>query len=144
MSGVTIGEISRRTGVNIETIRYFEKIGLIASPLRTSGGHRVYGEDHLRQLGFIRRARDLGFSPAEVRGILQLGGPTGACCDEVREIASRHLHTVRSKMADLARLEKLLASTIDRCSGGHAPGCAIIEMIEEDRCGPREGAQRPT
>ena len=131
MSSFTIGQLSRRTGVNIETIRYFEKVGLVASPPRTEGGHRVYDDDHLRALAFIRRARELGFTPEEVRGILALGGPTNACCDEVREIASRHLETVRSKMADLARLEELLASTIDRCSGDHVPRCAVIDMIEK-------------
>ena len=131
MGALTIGQLSQRTGVNIETIRYFEKVGLIASPPRTEGGHRVYGDDHLRALGFIRRARELGFTPQEVRGILALGGPTDACCDEVREIASRHLETVRSKMADLARLEELLSSTIDHCSGDHVPRCAVIDMIEQ-------------
>lgn len=131
MSRFTIGQLSRRTGVNIETIRYFEKVGLIPSPPRTPGGHRVYGDDHLRGLAFIRRARELGFTPEEVRGILLLGGPTDARCDEVREIASRHLETVRGKLADLARLEKLLASTIDRCSGDHVPRCAVIDMIEQ-------------
>lgn len=70
----TVGQLSRRTGVNIETIRYFEKVGLIASPPRTEGGHRVYDDDHLRALSFIRRARELGFTPNEVRGILTLGG----------------------------------------------------------------------
>jgi MerR family transcriptional regulator, mercuric resistance operon regulatory protein len=128
---LSIGELSRRTGVNIETIRYFERVGLISSPSRTEGGHRVYDQDHLRALGFIRRARELGFTPEEVRGILKLGGPADACCDEVREIASKHLQTVRSKMADLARLERLLASTLDRCSGDHAPQCAVIDMIED-------------
>ena len=132
MSRFTIGQLSRRTGVNIETIRYFEKVGLIESPPRTEGGHRVYGDDHQRALGFIRRARELGFTPDEVRGILHLGGPANACCDEVREIASKHLQTVRTKMADLARLEQLLASTIDRCSGDHAPHCAVIDMIEDE------------
>jgi MerR family mercuric resistance operon transcriptional regulator len=131
----TIGQLSRKTGVNIETIRYFEKVGLIVSPPRTQGGHRVYDEDHLRALGFIRRARELGFTPREVRGILALGGPTNACCDEVREIASRHLDTVRSKMADLARLERLLATTIDRCSGDHVPFCPVIDMIEQAPAG---------
>ncbi len=131
MGSFTIGQLSQRTGVNIETIRYFEKVGLVASPPRTEGGHRVYGDDHVRSLGFIRRARQLGFTPEEVRGILGLGGPGAACCDEVREIASRHLKTVRSKMTDLARLEKLLASTIDECSGEHAPSCAVIDMIED-------------
>jgi MerR family transcriptional regulator, mercuric resistance operon regulatory protein len=132
MSRFTIGQLSRKTGVNIETIRYFEKVGLIGSPPRTEGGHRIYGDDHFRALGFIRRARELGFTPEEVRGILNLGGPADACCDDVREIASKHLQTVRNKMADLARLEKLLASTIDRCSGDHAPQCAVIAMIEEE------------
>lgn len=132
MARLTIGQLSRRTGVNIETIRYFEKVGLISSPPRTEGGHRAYDNDHLRTLGFIRRARELGFTPDEVRGILNLGGPADACCDEVREIASKHLQTVRTKMADLAHLEKLLASTINRCSGDHAPRCAVIDMIEED------------
>ena len=142
MGSFTIGQLSRSTGVNIETIRYFEKVGLIASPPRTEGGHRVYGDDHLRALGFIRRARELGFTPQEVRGILALGGPTNACCDEVREIASRHLDTVRSKMADLARLEKLLASTIGRCSGDHVPQCAIMDMIEREPWGEPKAVGR--
>lgn len=127
---LSIGELSRKTGVKIETIRYFERIGMIATPPRTAGGHRVYGEEHLRALGFIRRARELGFAPEEVRGILSLGGPASACCDEVREIAAHHLDQVRSKMADLAHIERLLSLTIERCSGAHAPQCAVIDMIE--------------
>lgn len=135
MASFTIGQLSRRTGVNIETIRYFEKVGLVASPPRTEGGHRIYGDDHLRALEFIRRARELGFTPDEVREILALGGPTDACCDEVREIASQHLAIVRRKMVDLARLEELLASAIDRCSGDHVPHCAVIDMIEQEPAG---------
>lgn len=127
---MSIGELSRKTGMNIETIRYFERIGTIASPSRTRGGHRVYSEEHVRALGFIRRARELGFTPKEVRGILGLGGPGSACCDEVREIAAHHLEQVRSKMADLAHIERLLSLTIENCSGDHAPGCAVIDMIE--------------
>lgn len=130
MPRITIGELSRRTGVHIETIRYFEKVGMLTAPPRTEGGHRVYDESHLRVLGFVRRARDLGFTPGEVRAILNLGGPGKACCDQVREIASHHLEQVRAKMVDLAQLERLLASTIDHCSGGTAPDCAVIDMIE--------------
>ena len=130
LKNLSIGELSQRTGVNIETIRYFERIGMIAKPDRTEGGHRVYEEGHVRAVGFIRRARELGFTPKEVRGILTLGGPANACCDEVREIAAHHLEQVRAKMADLAHIERLLASTIDRCSGEHAPACAVIDMIE--------------
>ena len=113
--GLAIGELSRRTGVNIETIRYFERVGIVATPPRTSGGRRVYGAGHVRVLGFIRGARELGFTPAEVRAILSLGGPAQASCSEVREIAAHHLERVRAKMADLAQLESLLATTIDRC-----------------------------
>lgn len=130
MAHMPIGQLSRRTGVNIETIRYFEKVGLIDAPPRTEGGHRVYDDQHVRALGFIRRARELGFTPDEVRAILNLGGPGKAGCDEVRKIASHHLEQVRAKMVDLAQLERLLASTIDHCSGGAAPDCAVIDMIE--------------
>lgn len=130
MIGITIGELSRRTGVNIETIRYFEKVGLLDAPDRTEGGHRVYAEHHVRALSFIKRARELGFTPKEVRAILNLGGPGRACCDEVQEIAVHHLEQVRSKMADLARLERLLASTVERCTGGHVPECPVIDMLE--------------
>lgn len=130
MTGVSIGELARRTGVHIETIRYFEKVGLLDTPDRTDGGHRVYLEHHLRALNFIKRARELGFTPQEVRTILNLGGPGKACCDEVQEIAVHHLEQVRRKMADLARLERLLASTVERCSGGHVPDCPVIDMLE--------------
>ena len=131
MAKMGIGELSRLTGVNIETIRYFERIGMIAAPPRTEGGHRMYDADHLRALGFIRRARELGFSPSEVRAILNLGGPGKVCCDEVKEISGHHLERVRAKMADLAKLERLLASTVERCAGGKAPDCAVIHMLEE-------------
>lgn len=130
MPRITIGELSRRTGVNVETIRYFEKVGTIAAPPRTEGGHRVYDEDHVRALGFIRRARELGFTPEEVRAILNLGGPGRAYCGEVREIAAHHLKEVRAKIADLVEIERLLASTIEQCSGGNDPDCAVIDMIE--------------
>ena len=129
--GLSRGELARRTGVNLETIRYFERVGILAAPPRTEGGHRVYGEEHVRALGFIRRARDLGFTPEEVRAILALGGPGKASCGEVREIAVHHLEQVRTKMADLAQIERLLASTIEHCSGKAVPECAVIEMLED-------------
>jgi len=128
--GLTRGELARRTGVNLETIRYFERIGILPEPPRTQGGHRVYDESHVRTLSFVRRARSLGFTPEEVRAILELGGPGAAQCVEVREIATRHLEQVRSKIADLLEIEGLLAETIERCSGRPEPECAVIEMIE--------------
>lgn len=128
---ITRGELARRTGVNIETIRYFENIGVLATPERTEGGHRIYDEGHVRTLGFVRRARNLGFTPQEVRAILALGGPGKACCDEVRKIAEHHLATVRTKLADLVELERLLTGTVEDCSGEADPECAVIELIEE-------------
>ena len=116
MGGLSIGELARRTGVHIETIRYFEKVGLLAEPDRTEGGHRVFTDQHVRALSFIKRARELGFTPGEVRAILELGGPEEACCDEVREIAVHHLDQVRRKMADLERLERL-RDKLDSCIG---------------------------
>lgn len=129
--GIAIGELSRRTGVNIETIRYFERVGVLATPPRTGGGRRVYAPDHVRALGFIRRARELGFTPAEVRAIISLGGPAQASCNEIRDIAAHHLARVQAKMIDLAQLENLLASTIDQCGGDGAAGCAVIDMLDQ-------------
>ena len=141
MGTLTIGKLARRTGVNIETIRYFERVGLLNKPDRTEGGHRVYVEQHIRTLGFIKRSRGLGFTQDEVRAILDLGGPEGACCDEVRDIAFIHLEKVRRKIADLARLERLLATTVERCSGGHVPDCPVIDMLDVERApDPETGA----
>src|SRR5262245_48749462 len=88
--GVPIGELSRRTGVNIETIRYYEKIKMLPAPGRTAGGHRVYGPQQARILAFIRRGRELGFTLDEIRALLDLAGPGRASCAEVRVIAKRH------------------------------------------------------
>lgn len=129
--GISRGELARRTGVNIETIRYFEKAGILAEPPRTPGGHRVYGEEHVRTLGFIRRARNLGFTPQEVRTMLDLGGPEKPRCPEVRDIAAHHLAEVRAKIADLAEFERLLTSAMEHCSDEAEAECPVIEMIEE-------------
>jgi MerR family mercuric resistance operon transcriptional regulator len=134
-----IGELSRRTGVNIETIRYYERVGMLSAPPRTQGGHRLYNADHVRTLAFIRRGRELGFGPEELRALLNLGGPGKASCAEVREIAARHLEDVRAKIADLTRLEKLLAATIDQCSGEIIQECPVIDMLDvspDHRSGP--------
>ena len=128
--GITRGELAKRTGVNAETIRYFERIGVLATPQRTEGGPRIYDQGHVRALGFIRRARGLGFTPDEVRAIIDLGGPGKATCAEVRDIAAHNLEQVRAKLADLVEIERLLAMTIDDCSGRPDAECAVIDMIE--------------
>jgi len=131
MARLTRGEIARRTGVNAETVRYFERVGILSEPPRTEGGHRIYDESHVRTLGFVKRARNLGFTPDEVRTILDLGGPGKAACGEVREIATHHLGQVRAKIADLVEIERILAQTISQCIGNADPECALIEMIED-------------
>ena len=127
---ISRGELARRTGVNSETIRYFERIGILTAPPRTEGGHRVYDEGHVRTVSFVRRARGLGFAPDEVRAILDLGGPGKARCAQVQGIAERHLEQVRAKIADLRDIERLLAATVARCTGRSEPDCPVIEMIE--------------
>ena len=95
-----IGELSKRSGVNIETIRYYERVKLLSPPPRTASGRRVYDLTDLRILVFIRRSRELGFSLDEIRALLRLGGPEKASCREVREIAAHHLEDIRSKLRD--------------------------------------------
>lgn len=127
---LSIGDVSRRTGVHIETIRYYEKIGILPAPPRTASGRRIYGPHQMRTLAFIRRARELGFTLDEIRALLDLGGPDRASCVEVREIAGAHLDSVRAKLADLTRLEGILSRTIAQCAEGSTPRCPILDMLD--------------
>src|SRR5215471_9370664 len=120
---LTIGRLSELTGVNIETIRYYERTKVLPAPARTASGRRVYQSADVRTLAFLRRARELGFSLDEIRALLRLGGPEKASCREVREIAVHHLDGIRAKISDLKKLERLLAKTVARCSGKMAPDC---------------------
>ena len=128
-----IGELSRHSGVNIETIRYYERAKMLPPPPRTASGRRVYDSTHLRTLTFIRRSRGLGFSLDEIRALLRLGGPEKASCREVRAIATHHLEDIRAKLADLKKLERLLATTVARCSGRTAPDCPVLDILDIER-----------
>ena len=128
--GLGIGALSKRTGVNIETIRYYEKIGLLLPPPRTLGGHRVYSDEQLQRLAFIRRSRALGFTLEDIRSLLDLA-EGGNACGEVRETALAHLTNVRRKIADLRRMERTLAKTTAQCQGGTAPICPIVDVLSE-------------
>jgi len=122
---LTIGKLSRLTGVNIETIRYYEKIKVLPTPSRTETGRRTYGQTDVRTLAFIRRSRELGFSLNEVRALLGLGGPEKASCREVREIATHHLSDIRGKIGDLRKLARLLSKTVAQFTGTPAPDCPV-------------------
>ncbi len=126
---LTIGRLAAAAGVNFETVRYYERIGLMPSPARTASGHRAYDAAHIRRLAFIRRARELGFSIEQIRALLALAEPSRASCAEVREIARTHLAEVRAKLADLARLEAILSATTAECSGDPAPSCPVLDML---------------
>jgi MerR family mercuric resistance operon transcriptional regulator len=127
---LTIGELSVLTGVNIETVRYYERIRMFPAPPRTSGGRRVYDATHLRVLAFIHRSRELGFSLDEIRALLRLGGPDKASCREVRQIAAHHLDDIRAKIGDLSKLERLLAKTVAQCTGTTAPDCPVLDILD--------------
>lgn len=129
MRPFTIGRLAAAAGVNLETVRYYERIELMPPPARTASGHRAYEEGHIRRLAFIRRARELGFGIEQIRALLALAEPSRASCAEVREIARTHLDDVRAKLADLARLESILAETVSRCSGDPAPSCPVLDML---------------
>ena len=130
---LAIGGLSRLSGVNIETIRYYERIKMLRPPPRTPSGRRVYGSSDLRTLSFIRRSRELGFSLNEIRALRRLGGPEKASCREVREIATHHLGDIRAKLSDLQKLERLLAKTIARCSGNRVPDCPVLDILDIKR-----------
>lgn len=125
-----IGKLSRLTGVNIVTIRYYERVKMLPAPSRTEAGRRIYGPNDRRVLAFIRRSRELGFTLDEIRALLDLGAPGDASCAEVEEIASAHLASVRAKLADLARLEAILASAVAQCTGDAAPVCPVLDILD--------------
>ena len=123
-----IGTLSRRSGVNIETIRYYERIGLMPAPPRSDGGHRVYDHDHLKRLSFIHRSRRLGFSIKEIRELLGLIESDFSCRD-VRAVVLDHAEDVRTKIADLKKIESTLLAFADQCDGGETADCPIINQL---------------
>ena len=125
---IQIGELSRRTGCNIETIRYYERIGLMPPPPRR-GRYRSYDGEHVGRLGFVRRARELGFTLDEVRALLGLAGGGQASCAEERTLAASHLTAVRARIADLRRMERVLADSVRACDAGQDPGCPLIQSL---------------
>ncbi|HWD57471.1 MAG TPA: helix-turn-helix domain-containing protein [Stellaceae bacterium] len=125
-----IGELARRSGCNVETVRYYERIGLLPSPARSAGRYRLYGAADVRRLAFVRRARGLGFTLDEVRALLALSTHDGrAACAEVRQLAADHLAEVRAKIADLKAMETVLADAVRCCDAGELPGCPLIESL---------------
>jgi MerR family transcriptional regulator, mercuric resistance operon regulatory protein len=121
--------VAARAGCNIETVRYYEQVGLLPAPPRSEGGHRLYQDDLVRRLLFIRRARGLGFTLDEIRGLLRLVDGGSYTCAQVEDLALAHIGEIRRKIADLQKLEAVLQSMAAQCTGGEMPDCPIIEAL---------------
>lgn len=122
-------ELARRTGCNLETIRYYEQIGLLPDLRRTDHGYRLYDDTQASRLRFILRGRELGFAVAEIRGLLGLIDGGRGTCAEFKGRAETHLTDVRAKIADLKRIERVLFAAVRRCSGKKVPECPILEAL---------------
>lgn len=129
--GYRIGEMSHRAGVNIETIRYYERIGIMPEPDRTRGGTRQYDHDHLKRLFFVKRSRELGFTIEEIRTLLAMVESREFSCVNVHQMTVAHLSKVRSKIAGLKKLETALEQMAAECSRGAVPQCPIVDMLFE-------------
>lgn len=128
--GLTIGDLGRATGTKVETIRYYEKAGLLPQPARTaSGNYRAYTAAQLGRLSFIRRSRDLGFTLEQIRALLDLADQRDQDCEAVDGIAREHLAEVERKIADLSALRQELHEMIERCHHGTVAECRIIEAL---------------
>lgn len=128
-----IGELSRATGTNIETIRYYERIGLLPAPDRTAANYRSYGSAHRSRLSFVRHSRELGFTIEEIRSLLDLSDDPARDCGEADRIATRHLEQVEEKIAQLRLLRDGLTRIVGRCRGGLAGDCRVIEALADHR-----------
>jgi MerR family mercuric resistance operon transcriptional regulator len=129
---MTIGRLSTRTGCHLETVRYYERIGLLPKPGRTAGGHRLYGADAVSRVAFIRRARELGFTLEQVRNLLRLVDGGHYTCAQIRPLAVEHLDEIGRKIADLQSIERALRDMAARCVRGRAPRCAVIDALYEE------------
>ena len=140
---IAIGELSRRTECNIETIRYYERIGLLPRARREVGGRfRRYDSDDIARLRFIRRARQLGFTLDDVRGLLRLAASDGEDARaEARNLTAAHVADIRTKIADLQAMERVLTEALCECEAGRDTWCPLIEVLSGDAGAPAQGFQ---
>ena len=131
VSNLRRSDLARLTGCNLETIRYYENIGIMPDPPRTAANYRAYDETHVARLRFVMRARDLGFPLEEIRDLLGLVDGRAGTCADVQALASRHITSVRAKIVDLRRIEQVLTETVSQCTGDDVPECAVIDALQE-------------
>ena len=126
-----IGVLAKKTDCQIETIRYYERIGLMPKPDRTQSGHRVYGSEHEKRLRFILRSRELDFSLGEIRTLLQAAEAENPSCAEVEKFSEKHLELIQGKIKDLKAMEKTMKNLLKECQGNRTPGCPLIDVLYE-------------
>jgi len=132
MSSYTIGQLSRSSGTGVETIRYYEREGLISEPPRRASGYRQYPEDALSRLRFIRHAKALGFSLKDIKELLELRVTPGTTCADIRKRAETKIADVRVKLETLRQIEQALVKLTATCGGrGPISDCPILDALEE-------------
>jgi len=129
MKQYAIGELSNRTGVNIETIRYYEREAILPEATRSANGRRVYDDEDVKRLHFIHRCRSLGFTLKEISSLMSLVDAGNFTCKQVHELTLVHAKEVRDKISDLQRMEKVLIDMADQCSRGNVAQCPIIDSL---------------
>jgi Hg(II)-responsive transcriptional regulator len=129
----TIGALSRESGVNLETIRYYERISLLPAPPRSASGYRRYDDTAVKRLRFIRRGRELGFGIEEIKTLLQLADHPENPCQEADRLAKAHLAEVETKIQDLLAMRDVLARLAD-CQSHKAEHCRLIETLDQRSC----------
>lgn len=134
-----IGEAARASGCHIETIRYYERVGLLPHPARTSSGYRTYRQDEVDRLRFITRGRELGFSLEEIRSLLALADDPALSCRDVDQLARHHLADIQQRVGELRRIARELERTIASCAGGRRGQCAILGALRR-RSTPRSSS----
>ncbi|WP_028839817.1 MULTISPECIES: MerR family transcriptional regulator [Thermomonas] len=137
-----ISEAAAASGCHLETIRYYERVGLMPKPGRTASGYRVYTETEVDRLRFISRGRELGFSLEEIRSLLRLDDDPAMSCHEVDVIARTHLADIHDRVRKLTRMAKELQRTIDGCAGGKRAQCAILGVLRDPTTQSRVAAAR--
>jgi DNA-binding transcriptional MerR regulator len=131
MSGLTIGRLAEATATKVQTIRYYETIGLLAPFSRTEGGHRLYDREDQKRLTFIRHARELGFSIDAIRELLSLSDSPDTSCERADDIASRQLEDVEQRLKRLKVLQKELKRMVAECGHGRVCDCRVIEVLND-------------
>lgn len=141
---LSIGQLSRATGCNVETIRYYERIGLMPTPARSEGNQRRYTKAHEERLGFVRHAREMGFSLDPIRELLSISDEPHASCETVDRIARQHLEQVRSRIVRLRALESELERMVKQCQGGEVHDCRILEVLSDhSHCANEHSPEKP-